>query len=195
MLNILRGLGYQNLHGIEVSETSIQLARHKGIVCEKYDGNTFPFDDAIFDLVGSINVLEHTDDPKLFLDEEYRILKSGGHLVVICPNFLSVTNNYHKQTRGILQKMENLAHLIMSILTRSTTFRKMEMTISQHFQPDDDAVNITNPIAIKSWADSKSLKLVYSSAFQVEKGKMLSLIDKTPLSVFFGSCFFVFQKN
>lgn len=50
--------------------------------------NTLPFDDESFDFVFSVFVIEHSTDPSKFLNECSRILKPGGSLVILCPDFL-----------------------------------------------------------------------------------------------------------
>ena len=50
-------------------------------------GENIPFADAHFDVVMSTNVLEHVDDPQRVIDESLRVLKPGGHLVIIVPNY------------------------------------------------------------------------------------------------------------
>lgn len=46
----------------------------------------FPFSDAQFDCVVSIDVLEHLNDDQLFLLELHRVLRSGGKAIVTVPN-------------------------------------------------------------------------------------------------------------
>ena len=50
-----------------------------------YDGRTLPFDDATFDTVMSVQVLEHTPDPQHLVDEMSRVLKPGGTLILTAP--------------------------------------------------------------------------------------------------------------
>jgi SAM-dependent methyltransferase len=66
--------------------------------CTAYSGATFtaiqqpnllPFEDEQFDLVFSTFVLEHSTNPSLFLSECSRILKLGGTLIILCPDFLA----------------------------------------------------------------------------------------------------------
>jgi len=52
------------------------------------DPNKLPFDSETFDFVFSVYVLEHTVFPHLFLDEASRVLKKGGVLCIVCPDFL-----------------------------------------------------------------------------------------------------------
>lgn len=53
-----------------------------------YDGTRLPFPDNEFDYVVSVSVLEHTDDPKLYLSELLRVTKPGGKCYLAFPNKL-----------------------------------------------------------------------------------------------------------
>lgn len=48
----------------------------------------FPVPNEKFDFVFCVFVLEHVTRPAVFLDECKRILKSGGKLIILCPDFL-----------------------------------------------------------------------------------------------------------
>jgi SAM-dependent methyltransferase len=50
--------------------------------------NLLPYADKMFDLVFSVFVLEHSTNPAKLLDECYRILKPGGKLIILCPDFM-----------------------------------------------------------------------------------------------------------
>lgn len=50
-----------------------------------YDGHTFPFPDGSFQSVLCNQVLEHVFTPELFLAEIYRVLSSGGMVVLTVP--------------------------------------------------------------------------------------------------------------
>ncbi len=58
-------------------------------------GESLPFADARFDIVYSSNVLEHTDDPARVLNEALRVLKPGGTLQIVCPNYLSYFDGHY----------------------------------------------------------------------------------------------------
>jgi len=54
-----------------------------------YDGGTIPLPDESFDFVVSYQVLEHVASTKYMLNECIRLLKPGGIMYHICPNFHS----------------------------------------------------------------------------------------------------------
>ncbi len=62
---MVRALKEQGLRacGIDVSETSIEIARQFSETCQVYDGRRIPFPDGKFQAVGAFNVLEHVEDP------------------------------------------------------------------------------------------------------------------------------------
>lgn len=84
----------------------------------------YDFEDGQFDLVFSVFVIEHTVFPNLFLDECSRLLKRGGKLIILAPNFLD--NNWVVSQRvasNLKSGKENLKHgrfvdAIMSLLYR-----------------------------------------------------------------------------
>jgi len=77
-----------NLYGIESSKSSLSIAKnnlsnfifHEGI----YNKNPF---DKKFDLIVALNVLEHIEDPKLFLENIFDDLNESGLVCFDVPNF------------------------------------------------------------------------------------------------------------
>ncbi|MDX2143503.1 MAG: methyltransferase domain-containing protein [Rhodospirillaceae bacterium] len=58
-------------------------------------GEALPFPDAHFDIVYSSNVLEHTADPARVLAEALRVLRPGGVMQIVCPNYLSYFDGHY----------------------------------------------------------------------------------------------------
>lgn len=58
-------------------------------------GEALPFPDAHFDIVYSSNVLEHTAAPARVLAEALRVLKPGGVMQIVCPNYLSYFDGHY----------------------------------------------------------------------------------------------------
>lgn len=58
-------------------------------------GESLPFPDRSFDIVFSANVLEHTDDPARVLHESLRVLRPGGVLQFVFPNYRSYYDGHY----------------------------------------------------------------------------------------------------
>lgn len=94
VLDIGAGAGERNLHdlkgrcaeivGVDVDpRVEHNPLLDRGVVG---DGERLPFDDATFDVVFSIYVLEHVADPASFSSEIARVLKPGGVVLGLTPN-------------------------------------------------------------------------------------------------------------
>jgi NAD(P)-dependent dehydrogenase (short-subunit alcohol dehydrogenase family)/2-polyprenyl-3-methyl-5-hydroxy-6-metoxy-1,4-benzoquinol methylase len=82
------------VHGVDVAPEAIQLAQSKGIRTAQVnlDQEGLPYPADFFDLVLAMEVLEHVFDPGSLLDEAYRVLVPGGHLILTTPNLGSWYN-------------------------------------------------------------------------------------------------------
>ena len=166
--------------GIDISDTSVSTCLSKGLNVNQYDGKTIPADDDSFSVVGSLNVLEHTDDPENFLNEKLRVLKPGGNLIIACPNFLSITNSYHDRTRGIVRKIQNIFELGARLFRRKLVWEKMPTAKREIFRPDDDACNVTNPLDVMNWARTNNLGRIFWSSQIIYRKGILSYLDAFP---------------
>lgn len=54
-----------------------------------------PFDDNSFDFIYSTNVLEHVQNPELVLKESIRVLRPGGYLQFVIPNYFSFWEGHY----------------------------------------------------------------------------------------------------
>lgn len=68
---------------------SADLANHK-----------FPVDDAKYDFIFAIEVLEHIENPRHFIREVYRILKPGGQFIMSTPSVDSLRSKISYLIRG-----------------------------------------------------------------------------------------------
>jgi SAM-dependent methyltransferase len=168
-LAALTQAGYE-AHGVEVSETSLSLARQASLHCRLYDGTTLPYENNSFAAVGAFNVLEHTENPLAFLEEIWRVTKPGGRVVISSPNFWRFLGwqDYHPHMRGLSQKCSNLQRTI----SRTSFYAKNpEICLFDHLQPisrtpaqpDDDATVATNPIDISQFFRTKSCSRLHVS--------------------------------
>ncbi|MEI7435612.1 MAG: class I SAM-dependent methyltransferase, partial [bacterium] len=74
--------------GVEWSEEGVRRASQRpGLKVVRADIRRMPFPDGTFDFVFSAYVLEHTTEPEAVVAEMLRVLATGGHLALLCPNY------------------------------------------------------------------------------------------------------------
>jgi SAM-dependent methyltransferase len=78
--------------------TSVQIARRRieEQVFAVAVGESLPFADSSFDLIGMNQVLEHVADQTAVLNEALRVLKPGGAIYIACPNYLRFYEPHYK---------------------------------------------------------------------------------------------------
>jgi SAM-dependent methyltransferase len=79
---------YGKVSGIELNPETADVARARG----EYDVRVgrleqLPWDDATFDLITCLDVIEHTPDDRVALGELRRVCKPGGYLVATVPAY------------------------------------------------------------------------------------------------------------
>jgi SAM-dependent methyltransferase len=96
----LRGQGVQN-YGIEPSFEALSIgyaawgeSLAAGSMINAF-GETLPFRSGAFDAVFSSNVFEHVQDPSAVLREGLRVLKTGGYLHFVFPNYGSIWDGHY----------------------------------------------------------------------------------------------------
>lgn len=182
-------------YGIEISQSSLNIAKNKLGKYRIYNGTTIPYENNTFDSVGSFNVIEHVEDVDAFLKESKRVLKKGGYLVVCTPNFMSITNSFHYRTTGLFRKIKNLVLYFEKFFSSKLDFDKFEPITRADFHPDDDATNLMNPIDLFKWGRANKMKLVAHAGSIMPKGYISYYLGKIPfINLFTGSIFVAFKK-
>lgn len=84
----IRFLTKQNeIHGIDLSSRALDYARNLGIITKKHNIESgLPYKDKYFDVVISVDILEHLFDPEFVLAEIKRVLKDDGVALISVPN-------------------------------------------------------------------------------------------------------------
>ena len=97
-----------SVHGIDVSEPMIDLARHH---CAQFPWTTFsqadasnlPFPDESFDAVISTQVLEYVPDVDAALAEIHRVLQRNGRIVIVDTDWDSIV--WHSNNRCLMDRV------------------------------------------------------------------------------------------
>lgn len=77
------------VHGIDISDKVLSIAKDQGIIPHKIDLSVIdklPFRDEVFDIIIATDILEHLFSPKKLLHEIHRVCKSDGFAVISVPN-------------------------------------------------------------------------------------------------------------
>ncbi|MEW6095170.1 MAG: class I SAM-dependent methyltransferase [bacterium] len=97
-LELAQASGWE-AQGVELSPWASQYAREKTkvqVATGKLEEVRFP--DAYFDAIVMIELIEHTQNPNIFLKEVYRILKPDGMILITTPNSKSIHGKIWKRT-------------------------------------------------------------------------------------------------
>jgi SAM-dependent methyltransferase len=133
-------------HGSDISEIHVQRARARVPEADvrTSDGARLPFDDASVDCAYSTEVIEHVDDPDLFVREMARVAKLGGRLVITTPSRFglfpgSLIWRWNTPAR-VNRALDRFAYLIAVTLRRPReTFGKLLRRAHRGGEPPSDS--------------------------------------------------------
>jgi cyclopropane fatty-acyl-phospholipid synthase-like methyltransferase len=126
-LRALRGAGYSDVHGVDLSPQSADLARKAGFQVTQADLQEFLIkSDEYFDLITAFDVIEHFGKDEVFdvLGFIWKRMKPGGVLILQTPNALSPwasSMRYGDMTHEVIYSPNCIATLL-----RMTGFTKIE---------------------------------------------------------------------
>lgn len=75
-----------DITGLDIEFSRLQVAKKQNDQLVNGAGEALPFPTESFDLLLSHEVLEHVQDDRKAVEEILRVLKTGGRLVLFCPN-------------------------------------------------------------------------------------------------------------
>tara|TARA_Y100000385_G_scaffold160442_1_gene166553 strand:+ start:2996 stop:3661 length:666 start_codon:yes stop_codon:yes gene_type:complete len=95
------------VEGADIEQTQSEIISDIKLSLFDLEKNDYPYDENSFDYIFSKSVIEHLFDPQNFLNEQKRILKKGGRLIVMAPDWESQIyifwNDYtHKRPYTVL---------------------------------------------------------------------------------------------
>lgn len=85
------------VYGVDISSKAIEDNKKENPTIHYSQGtvNNLSFDNEMFDVIFSGEVLEHLDDPQVLLTEGFRLLKDGGKMIVTTPLMDSIHSPEH----------------------------------------------------------------------------------------------------
>jgi SAM-dependent methyltransferase len=175
--------------GIELSESQIyenmkRFPKASWVVGSAYQVPLQPFS---FECVFSLYVLEHLVYPKRGLDNMYQLLKPGGTLLLVFPDFVAKGNlpsqklgyGYERTAMEKLKKgkiLDGILSLIDSRIILPSALRSLRNKTGgfyinanpicligaiQNLWSDIDAVYISHKLEVEQWALQKGMKVTY----------------------------------
>lgn len=172
MLNVGSGTGgtipilekHCKVTNADMSSEAIQYLKSEGYDAVLFDGNRLPFDDNSFNIVASLDVLEHTPDDVKALKEWLRVLKPGGKLILTVPAYQWLwsshdEDNLHfrryskKSLRKVIDSqnkatMNKLSYMIVFSLPLVVGFR---LLTSKKSSKNTDEKGISNFVTLPKW--------------------------------------------
>lgn len=122
--SIAFALAGAEVFGVEIEKDLYEISKkyakseHININFYLYDGLRLPFENNYFDYAVSASVLEHTDNPVLYLSEILRILKPSGALYLGFPNKMAIRET-HTQLLFLTYLPNFLRPLYIKLFNRS----------------------------------------------------------------------------
>lgn len=87
--NLLEFSKYGDAEGVDISDDALAFCRERGLQkVRSGSAEELPYEDATFDLVTMLDVVEHLDDDLAGLKEMRRVLRPGGYALVFVPTFM-----------------------------------------------------------------------------------------------------------
>lgn len=87
---LMKKWGAESVVGVDISEEAVSIAKDSfqrtGIEYIVHDVEQLPFENNSFDVVVSLETIEHLDHPEQFLKEISRVVRFDGQIIVSCPN-------------------------------------------------------------------------------------------------------------
>ena len=88
-------LGYQ-VEGVDLSTEVEELLKDMEIRIVDVEKESLPYEDSSIDVVFNKSLIEHLNNPENFMRESYRILKPGGRIVTMTPDWESVYKTFYE---------------------------------------------------------------------------------------------------
>lgn len=80
---------YGRVNGLEIDARPVKIAHQRGYQVEQFDATRpMPFADRTFQAITALDVIEHNEDDLAILRDSYRVLTSGGYLIITVPAFM-----------------------------------------------------------------------------------------------------------
>jgi SAM-dependent methyltransferase len=132
---------------------------------KQFDDDGGIFAHVRFDAIFSTYVFEHVPHPEKFLERQLSLLKPGGAVYILCPNYEYGARNpsFDNCTfvgRVFTRMLFPIVARVNSIVNRSVFYFNTRPAIdSLQWTPDRDAIHIVSTLTLKTWCRRRNLRL------------------------------------
>lgn len=127
-LSEFRKLGFQ-VKGVDISEEAKELSNDLEIEIIDVEKELLPYKDRSFDVVFNKSLIEHLNNPDNFMREAFRVLKSGGRLITMTPDWGSVYKifyeDYTHRTPFTIDSLKDIYRIFGFKVIEVTKFRQL----------------------------------------------------------------------
>jgi len=191
----LRNYGYLGVYsGIEVADYLIQhnIQRHPEATWKCATAYKIPFSDNCFDVCFSLYVLEHLVYPEQALREMLRVLKHGGRLILVFPDFIE-SGRFASQQLGFshgkaseklrrgrvvdalvtlynsrVRLPKNLKNAVKNFGSFPVNTQPICLSNSSVMEADIDAIYIASKNEVHAWAVANGYQVEYPGGTEGE---------------------------
>jgi len=83
-------------HGIDREEIAKELSPNLDIRICDIENEILPFENNYFDIIYHKSLIEHLYSPKHLMQETHRVLKKGGKVIILTPDWISQMRNFYE---------------------------------------------------------------------------------------------------
>ena len=119
-----------NVYGTELTDRAVEICARKGITMHKGELDPCNYAPDFFDVVTSIETIEHINNPVEDVTNMAAVLRPRGLLYVTTPNFNSISRRILKSRWNIIEYPEHLSYYTpetMTALLRRCGFERVEV--------------------------------------------------------------------
>ena len=120
-LEVAKSRGWE-VYGVELAKEAVEVCEGKGINMYHGEISDCDFEAETFDVVVSIEVIEHLIDPNTLIDTGKHLLKKGGLFYITTPNFNSYLRYQLRENYDVIDYPNHLAYFTKKTL--NTIFTK-----------------------------------------------------------------------
>ena len=108
-LEVAKQRGWE-VYGTELTEETVKACSEKGMNMFKGELPNIEFEDEMFDVIVMIEVIEHVNNPKTYVEHARRMLRKGGMLYLTTPNFNSLLRYRLKENYNVIEYPNHLCY-------------------------------------------------------------------------------------